>query len=144
VLEDNCTNVFFTRLLADDLSPAAAAPSSSSSNKPQQQQSGAGPSSSSNSSSYLAACHDALSVLMRNRYAAPPGGFQAKSTPGIRAAKARCLQQRGWRVVHVKLSEVEACMGGPSAGAGQRRKPRDLAAGHTALEALLRARLKDV
>ncbi|WIA21085.1 hypothetical protein OEZ85_005405 [Tetradesmus obliquus] len=136
-------------LLDDDLSPPpAAAPSTSSSSSPSkhhqhyQQQQPAAAALSSNA--YLAACHDALSVLLRNRYAAPPGGFHAKSTPGIRAAKARCLQQRGWQVVHVALSEVEACMGGPSAGAGQRRKPRDLAAGHAALEALLRARLKGV
>jgi hypothetical protein len=47
-------------------------------------------------------------------------------------------------VVHVKMSEVEACMGGASAAAGQRKKPRDVAAGHVALEALLRAGLKSV
>jgi hypothetical protein len=130
---------------ADDLSPATTPPNSSSSSSTgsqQQQQQQLQPAPIS--AAYLSACHDAISGLMRNRYAAPPGGFQAKSTPGIRAAKARCLQQRGWQVVHVKMSEVEACMGGAGAGGGQRKKPRDVAAGHVALEALLRARLKSV
>ncbi|WIA41371.1 hypothetical protein OEZ86_004963 [Tetradesmus obliquus] len=135
-------------LLDDDLPPlpssSASSSSSQSKHRQQHQQQQQPAAAGSSSDAYLAACHDALSVLLRNRYAAPPGGFHAKSTPGIRAAKARCLQQRGWQVVHVALSEVEACMGGPSAGAGQRRKPCDLAAGHAALEALLRARLKGV
>lgn len=82
-------------------------------------------------------------MLLRNQFSAPPGGFHAKSSAGIRAAKSRCLEQRGWHVVHIGLSEVEACMGGSSraAGVASRRKPRDVAAGHAALEALLRQRL---
>lgn len=77
---------------------------------------------------------------MRNRFSAPPGGFASKTTEGIRAAKERVLGQRGFRVVRIRLSEVEGCMSSSGGSASQR--PRNKAADISVLEALLRSKLQ--
>ena len=82
--------------------------------------------------------HVGLQQLMRNRYSAPPGGFACGSCQGITHAKVHCLQQRGWAVVVLRQSEVEAALGGFKAGRVKVGESYD----YRGLEQLLRGRLQ--
>lgn len=75
---------------------------------------------------------------MRNRYSAPQGGFACRDCQGIAKAKVHCLQQRGWTVVVLQQSDVEAALGGFKAGRVKVGESYD----YRGLERVLRSRLQ--
>jgi hypothetical protein len=79
-----------------------------------------------------------LQTLLRNRCAAPPGGFACRSSEGVAAARLRCLAQRGWQGVVLAQGEAEAALGGLKTQARLRVGEHYDYGG---LEALLRRRL---
>lgn len=82
----------------------------------------------------LAAAGCAISDMVR--YGFTPPRVQGASLPGLRAARERCLRQRGWRVVRINIHDI-AIAAGSGRGAPYNRTP-DTAA----LEALLRRALE--